>query len=91
MISGITAGAGLISTPLYTIPSISIEMIGPTEHIATIPKLSLRPPFLFTEARPMPSAIRNGTVIGPVVTPPESNAAGMNSGGQKQAKSAAIR
>ena len=68
-----------------------MDMIGPTEHIATIPKLSLRPPFLFTDARPIPSAIRNGTVIGPVVTPPESKAAGINSDGQKHAKSAAMR
>ena len=48
---------------------------GPTEQSATKPKLfscALRPPIL--RAIPTPSAMINGTVIGPVVTPPESNA-----------------
>ena len=45
------------------------------EESATRPKLSLSEfPSLRTEAMPAPSAIINGTVIGPVVTPPESNA-----------------
>ena len=45
------------------------------EHSATRPKLS---DFAFSslrmDATPTPSAMINGTVIGPVVTPPESNA-----------------
>ena len=45
------------------------------EQSATRPKLS---DFAFSslrmEATPTPSAMMNGTVIGPVVTPPESNA-----------------
>ena len=51
---------------------------------ATRPKLCspVLLPFLL-EARPAPSAIINGTVIGPVVTPPESNAVGINSSGAK--------
>ena len=52
---------------------MSTERIGPTEQSATRPKLSL---FAFSslriDATPTPSAIMNGTVIGPVVTPPES-------------------
>ena len=45
-----------------------------------MPKLlscELLPPS--TAEIPMPSAMINGTVMGPVVTPPESNARGMNS------------
>ena len=52
-------------------------MIGPTEHSATRPKLfsvlCLSPR---TAEIPTPNAMMNGTVIGPVVTPPESNASG---------------
>ena len=33
----------------------------------------------------MPIAMMNGTVIGPVVTPPESNATGMKSAGASAA------
>ena len=63
-------------TPV-TIPSVSIASIGPTEQRATKPKLSswaCLPPR--TVAKPRPNAIMNGTVMGPVVTPPESNATG---------------
>ena len=38
------------------------------------------------EPRPMPSAMMNGTVIGPVVTPPESNATATKSSGTKNAR-----
>ena len=49
--------------------------IGPIEQSATRPKLSaLAFSSLRMDATPTPSAIINGTVIGPVVTPPESNA-----------------
>ena len=49
--------------------------MGPTLDRATRPKLSLEA-FLSprTEARPTPMAMMKGTVMGPVVTPPESNA-----------------
>ncbi len=46
------------------------------------PKLSLEPSLsLRVEERPTPMAIIKGTVIGPVVTPPESNATAMKSAG----------
>ena len=56
-------------------PIIMTASTGPTEQSAIDPKL-FSPSFLVenVEAMPMPSAIMNGTVIGPVVTPPESNA-----------------
>ena len=52
---------------------------GPTEQSAIKPKLfseACLPPI--APATPTPSAMMNGTVIGPVVTPPESNASGTN-------------
>ena len=56
---------------------------------ATRPKLSLEE-FLSVrrEARPTPIAMMKGTVMGPVVTPPESKATARNSPGTK--KEAAI-
>ena len=51
--------------------------IGPMEQRAMRPKLFSElclPPTV--AAMPTPSAMINGTVIGPVVTPPESNARG---------------
>ena len=49
--------------------------MGPTEHSATKPKLSFSALLSLRMAlTPTPSARINGTVIGPVVTPPESNA-----------------
>ena len=49
--------------------------IGPMELIATRPKLSFCASLsLRDDATPTPSAMMNGTVIGPVVTPPESKA-----------------
>ena len=49
-------------------------MTGPMEHRAIRPKLfslARRPPTV--RAMPTPRAMMKGTVIGPVVTPPESN------------------
>ena len=60
--------------------------IGPTEHSATRPNESLS---AFRSLRmadtPMPSASMNGTVMGPVVTPPASNATARNESGTKNA------
>ena len=54
---------------------------GPMEHSATRPKESSWASLLaLTFATPMPRARMKGTVIGPVVTPPESKAMGTNSG-----------
>ena len=54
------------------------DKIGPIEHSAVIPKLSLSDFLsLRIEAAPAPSAMINGTLIGPVVTPPESNGIGL--------------
>ena len=56
-------------------PSNSVARIGPTEHRATRPKLSFSACLSERmDETPTPSAMMNGTVIGPVVTPPESNA-----------------
>ena len=55
--------------------------MGPTLHSATIPKLSSSRPLML--AMPVPSAIRKGTVMGPVVTPPESKATAKNALGTK--------
>ena len=60
--------------------------MGPMEHRATRPKLS--PPAslsLRTALTPTPSAIIKGTVIGPVVTPPESKAVERKSFGMNAA------
>ena len=60
--------------------SIITAIMGPTEHIATNPNefsLAFLPPTVV--AMPTPSAIIKGTVMGPVVTPPESNERGMSS------------
>ena len=56
-------------------PKIITASIGPTEHMAIKPKLfspTFFPPRV--AAIPTPRAIINGTVMGPVVTPPESKA-----------------
>ena len=59
--------------------------MGPTLHKATSPKLSLAPSRSLRAAdRPTPSAMINGTVIGPVVTPPESNATAVKASGEKK-------
>ena len=61
-------------------PNAITAKTGPTEQSETKPKLfspAFLPPILCD--MPMPSAIMNGTVIGPVVTPPLSKASGMKS------------
>ena len=65
--------------------------MGPTEHMATRPKLSSaawRSPRM--AETPTPSAMMKGTVMGPVVTPPESNATARNSLGTKAASTKMI-
>src|SRR5574344_2538963 len=69
-----------------TTPYTHTAAIGPIEAIPVSPKLSsdelsARPELFFadeclarTAATPTPSAMMNGTVIGPVVAPPASNA-----------------
>ena len=80
-ISGTVAVSGTIVTSFCTMPSTSTARMGPMLHIATIPKLSdCEPRLPPIEARPMPSAMMNGTVMGPVVTPPESNDTGIKLG-----------
>ena len=60
-------------------------MIGPILHRATRPKLSLAPSLsLLAAERPTPRAMIKGTVIGPVVTPPESNATAVKESGEKK-------
>ena len=59
--------------------------MGPTLHRATRPKLSLVLSWsLRTAERPTPRAMIKGTVMGPVVTPPESKATARNSEGEKR-------
>ena len=66
------------------IPSTSTEIIGPIEQSPVIPKESSSPSLsLLMATIPVPIDIINGTVIGPVVTPPESNANGRKSSGKK--------
>ena len=63
-------------------PSVITARTGPIEHNATSPKLSSAACLSFLmEAIPIPNAIINGTVIGPVVTPPESNATALKLSG----------
>ena len=57
------------------------------EHSATRPKLSLAAWRSLRMAEiPTPKAMMKGTVIGPVVTPPESKATARNSRGAKAAR-----
>ena len=54
---------------------MSTARMGPMEQSATRPKLSFALCLSLRMAEtPTPIAMMNGTVIGPVVTPPESNA-----------------
>ena len=56
------------------------------EHSATRPKLSsLAFSSLRMEATPTPSAMMNGTVMGPVVTPPESKDTARKPGSDRKA------
>jgi len=70
----------------WRMPRSSTARIGPTLHRATRPKVSscesLSPR---SEVMPTPIARMNGTVMGPVVTPPESKPTGMKDSGVKRA------
>ena len=67
---------------LKIMPRIITASIGPMEQSAVRPKPSVSAPLsLRIEATPTPIAMIKGTLIGPVVTPPESNASGTNAGG----------
>ncbi len=66
---------------LKNMPRIRTVSTGPIEQSEIRPKLSSwEPASPRTAATPSPSARMNGTVIGPVVTPPESNATARKSG-----------
>lgn len=66
---------------------ISTDKIGPILQSATRPKLSSPECLsLRIDAMPAPRAMMNGTVIGPVVTPPESKAVGIKCEGAKIAR-----
>ena len=80
-------------TKLWVIPKVNESasrnkertmtvMIGPTEAKAVKPNESspLLPPLAVEAAKPAPKARMNGTVTGPVVTPPESKQIGRNFG-----------
>ena len=72
---------------LKQILKINTDKIGPILHKDTKPKLSSPEClFLLVDAIPAPSAMINGTVIGPVVTPPESKAVGTKVFGTKKAR-----
>ena len=67
-------------------PRSSTIRIGPILLRAINPKLSFALSLsLRDEDKPIPRAIINGTVIGPVVTPPESKATARNSLGVARA------
>ena len=71
----------------YRKPRISTARMGPMEHRATRPKLSdLAFSSLRMEATPTPRAMMKGTVMGPVVTPPESKATDRKSGSDRAAR-----
>ena len=60
-------------------------MIGPILQRPVIPNESSRLPELsFAAETPAPMDMINGTVIGPVVTPPESNAKVLKPSGRKK-------
>ena len=83
MTAAVVSGSGL-----KQMLKISTERIGPILHRETRPKLfSWEFLFLLMVTIPAPSAIIKGTVIGPVVTPPESNAVAIKSSGTKNANS----
>ena len=70
-----TTSSAALPSVWYKSPRIRTAKIGPMEHRATSPKLSSPACLsLRMDAIPTPNAIIKGTVIGPVVTPPESNA-----------------
>ena len=79
--SVMASGVYVPLSTLYTSPRTRMAMIGPAEHSAIRPKLS---PDLEVSAAieeiPTPIAMIKGTVRGPVVTPPASNATERKSG-----------
>ena len=76
----------MLSDARNAMPRISTARMGPTEHSAMRPKLALALSLSLRAAeKPMPSAMIKGTVMGPVVTPPESKATARNSRGTKAA------
>ena len=82
---GICSDTASVVPGLKIIPKINTARIGPIEHRATRPKVSSSACLsLRIAAIPTPNAIINGTVIGPVVTPPESNAIAKKSFGTKR-------
>ena len=77
----------MLSLAWNAMPRMSTARMGPTEQRATRPKLSSaawRSERM--AATPTPSAIMNGTVMGPVVTPPESKATARNALGTNAAR-----
>ena len=75
----------LMVSGLNIMPKIITEIIGPTEQRAVNPNPSVSEFLLFPSvATPVPMAIIKGTLIGPVVTPPESKASGINVSGTKK-------
>ena len=82
-ISGMAKGVYARSEVSKSRPSTMTARIGPTLQMATTPNASSSLPV--RAARPAPIAMMNGTVMGPVVTPPESNATARNSAGTKHA------
>ena len=76
----------MLSLAWNAMPRMSTARMGPMEQSATRPKLSSaawRSERM--AATPTPSAMIKGTVMGPVVTPPESKATERNSFGTKAA------
>ena len=66
---------------------MSTASTGPMEHSATRPKLSSAAWRSLRMAEiPTPRAMMKGTVMGPVVTPPESKATARKSLGTKKAR-----
>src|SRR5699024_3363946 len=70
----------------YNTPRISTDKIEPIDASPTRPNPSLEADLpLITVATPTPNANMNGTVSGPVVTPPASNEIGTKLDGAKAA------
>ena len=90
----VSAGTAAAFPPAFAliIPYRQTAAIGPTDAMPVSPNESSEvealalPDFERTAATPTPSAIMNGTVIGPVVAPPESNATPWNVFGDKNAR-----
>ena len=65
-------------------PSIWIVISGVIATIATMPKASVAMSPPTAEHTPMARGSRNVAVMGPLATPPESNAIAVNMGGTKK-------